>query len=136
MPRRFFKGVSGLAGFRREAHFSTWLYRMTVNMTYDFLRRRRKIVSNDGVIEQYPAKNADPQQALTDKEQALMLDEALRQVPLQYRTALILKDIEGFSYAEIAGILRCRIGTVESKIYRARQSLRQNLRRLETEAIL
>ncbi len=132
----FLKVYYGLKSFRREAHFSTWLYRMTVNMTYDFLRRRKPVVNDESAVDRLAARDADPRQALAAKERAVLLQKAMENVPLHYRSALVLKDIEGLSYEQIAKVLHCRIGTVESKIYRARQFLRQNLLRLEIEAML
>ncbi len=68
-------------------------------------------------------------------EQEAVLKEALANVPLKYKAALVLKDIEGLSYMQIAQILNCRIGTVESKIYRARQFLKEELLKRQGEIL-
>ena len=68
---------------------------------------------------------------LEEKEE--IVQAALNKVPFKFRTALVLKDIDGLSYKQISEVLECSIGTVESKIYRARMSLKQELLRLEGE---
>ena len=131
----FLKVYHGLRRFRGRSRFSTWLYRITVNMTYDFLRRRRNLFSDEDALKKSIAVGEGPGDALLRKEREGLIRGALRKVPLKYRTALVLKDIEGLSYIEIARVLRCNIGTVESRIYRARQSLREGLLNLGGGAI-
>jgi len=123
----FLKVYRSLRSFRQRCRFSTWFYRIVVNMTYDFLRRRQNFLSNEGVLKRSVASSASPRDALFRKEKEQMIQEALERVPLKFRVALVLKDIEGLSYIEIARVLRCSIGTVESKIYRARQFLKAEL---------
>jgi len=127
----FLKIYHNLKGFKRKSQFSTWLYRIIVNTVYDFLRKRKNLegVSDDSLketIATYPC----PKDVLLMKEREAIIQKALKSVPLKYRTAVVLKDIEGLSYIEISRALRCSIGTVESRIYRARQFLREELIRL------
>jgi RNA polymerase sigma-70 factor (ECF subfamily) len=124
----FLKIYRGLNSFRKRCRFSTWFYRIVVNMTYDFLRKRRNFISNEVILNRSIAGGADPREALSQKEKGRMIQDALVRVPLKFRTALVLKDVEGLSYIDIAGVLRCRIGTVESKIYRARQFLKEEFK--------
>lgn len=126
----FLKVYNNLDSFNRRCQFSTWLYRIVVNTAYDFLRRRKHIVSDNGILENSPAPYAGPKNALLAKERDALVQKALGNVPVIYRTAVVLKDIEGLSYIEISQVLRCSIGTVESRIYRARQFLKEELLKL------
>ncbi|MFA5144323.1 MAG: sigma-70 family RNA polymerase sigma factor [Candidatus Omnitrophota bacterium] len=131
----FLKVYQGLKFFKKHSQFSTWLYRITVNTTYGFLRKRGRFVRDEGAIEGGAAAGEGPRGTLLIKERAAMLRAALEKVPVKFRAAMVLKDIEGLSYSEIAKILRCSIGTVESKIYRARQFLKAELVKEGGEAI-
>jgi RNA polymerase sigma-70 factor (ECF subfamily) len=77
----------------------------------------------------------DCREKIMAKDRKSIVQKALEKVPVEYRTAVVLKDIEGLSYLEIAGVLNCAIGTVESKIYRARQFLKKELVKIEGGAI-
>jgi len=131
----FLKVYHNLKSFRKQSQFSTWLYRITVNTTYDFLRRRKNLVSDDAALEAGSIVRGIPQEALLTKERDIMVRKALKSVPIKYRTTLVLKDVEGLSYAEISKVLSCSIGTVESRIYRARQFLKAELLRFGGELI-
>lgn len=123
----FLKVYHNLASFKQRCQFSTWLYRIVVNTTTDFLRKRKNFVSNEAAIEEAPSAYDGPDEALLKKEKEALLEKALANVPLQFKAALVLKDIEGLSYTQIAQVLQCSIGTVESRIYRGRQFLRDEL---------
>ena len=131
----FLKVYRSLRSFRQRCQFSTWLYRIVVNTAYDFLRRRRNLVSDEGVLERSAAVCEGPKDALLMREREAMIQKALGSIPIKYRTAVVLKDIEGLSYIEISRVLRCSIGTVESRIYRARQFLKEELLKFGGEAI-
>lgn len=131
----FLKVYHSLKSFRKRCQFSTWLYRIVVNTTYDFLRRRKHLISDELAMEKIATSYDDPQDALLRREKEAILKKALANVPLKYRTALVLKDIEGLSYSQIAQVLGCRIGTVESRIYRARQILKEELLKYQGELI-
>jgi len=98
------------------------------------LRKRKHLVSDESAVEKESTHYEDPRDALLREEKEAILQRALSEVPLKFRTALVLKDIEGLSYDEIAQVLHCNIGTVESKIYRARQFLKKKLLKREGEA--
>lgn len=123
----FLKAYHSLKNFRKESQFSTWLYRIVVNTAYDFLRRRRRFVRDEALLEASPTALESPREALLSREKEALVQEALEDVPLKFRAALVLKEIEGLSYMEISRVLGCSIGTVESKIYRARQLLKDGL---------
>ncbi len=128
MQEVFLKAYRNLKFFRQESQFSTWLYRIVVNTTYDFLRKRKGFVRNEGILD----TNTDvdgPRDALLAKEKEIMIQDLLLSVPFKFRSALVLKDIEGLSYVEISRILCCSIGTVESRIHRARLFLKKRLLR-------
>jgi len=131
----FLKVYHGLESFNGRSRFSTWLYRITVNTTYDFLRRRRRFISDELTIEKTASGYGGPQEELLEKEKQELLKKALGNVPLKYRAALVLRDIEGLDYATIAQVLHCRLGTVESRIYRGRQILKQELFRWRGETL-
>lgn len=123
----FCRVYNSLRSFKKSSSFGTWFYRIVVNMTYDFLRKRRKIVVNDNVTENAVSDAPGPDDLLIIKERERIVNRALTAVPMKFRTALVLKDIEGLSYRTIAEVLKCSIGTVESKIYRARQFLKKEM---------
>lgn len=135
MQEVFMKVYHSLKSFKQQSQFSTWLYRIVVNTAYDCLRRRRNFVSDEGILETSAVTYEGPRDALLAREKEAMIQKALENIPLKFRVAVVLKDIEGLSYIEISRVLRCSIGTVESKIYRARQLLKRELFKLGGEAI-
>ena len=135
MQEVFMKVYHSLWSFRQRSQFSTWLYRIVVNTTYDFLRKRRNFVSNEGILEMSAVTSESPRDALLTREKEAMIQKALGNIPLKFRAALVLKDIDGLSYIEISRVLRCSIGTVESRIYRARQFLKAELLKLGGDVI-
>jgi len=117
--------------FRFESQFTTWLYRITVNRCKDYLRKMnvRRIFSpleegNEVTEFTTPTENKDVSQIVMD---------AISKLPVKLRMPLILKDIEGFSYQEIAETLKCEMGTVKSRIFRGREKLKEILQPLERE---
>ena len=126
----FLKVYHSLRSFERKSQFSTWLYRITVNMVYDFLRRRSGSLKDEEAIDKSVSPDKSPREKLAAKEKDAIIRKAIAKVPAQFRVAMVLKDIEGLSYSEIAKVLDCSIGTVESKIYRARQFLKEEIIRI------
>jgi len=117
--------------YRRELPFANWLYRIIVNLHIDELRRRPKawIDSVDdmpGLLE-LPDVNSDPSDLVLSQEIDTRLQQALNSLPKDFRTAVVLCDIEGLSYEEIAAVMQCSIGTVRSRIHRGRNQLRRFL---------
>jgi len=111
-----------LGDFRFESKFTTWLYRITVNKCRDYLRKKK--VRSIFV----PIKDSEYQ--LTTKTNHENLDiphlvrKSIEKLPDKLKVPLILRDIDGFSYKEIADKLDCEVGTVKSRIFRARESLK------------
>lgn len=132
----FIKVYQGLSHFRFESSFYTWLYRITINKTRDELRKRKvrrffSLESSENKIAKEIAERfkVEPH----DTEPAEMVAKGLQALPEKFRMPLVLKDIEGMSYEEIANVLDCRIGTVKSRLSRGRAMLRDILKPLLEE---
>lgn len=120
----FLKVYHNLKDFRNQARFSSWLYRITLNTAYDHLRKnKRKTASLDELDYSRIPDNKNSEDILAKET----LRKALDKIPFDFRSALILKEIEGLSYEEIAQTLKIRLGTVESRIFRARRMLKNLL---------
>ena len=133
----FLKAFLNLDSFRGDAAFYSWLFRIAWNGAAT-LRRKQRVrasVSLDAIREMSGVEpddispTSDPTRALQITEDQQLLRQSLNELGEDYRTALILKEIEGLSYEEIASLTDCPIGTVRSRIHRARQELRAKLDR-------
>ncbi|MBW0253803.1 MULTISPECIES: RNA polymerase sigma factor SigE [unclassified Cellulomonas] len=106
--------------------FEGWLHRITTNLFLDGARRRQRIrmdaMGEDG--DRYPATDAGPERAFEHDNLDVDIQRALDELPPEYRAAVVLCDIEGLSYEEIAVTLGIKLGTVRSRIHRARARLR------------
>lgn len=120
-----------LKSFRFQSQFSTWLYRITVNKCKDHLRkvRVRNIFAPIKDGEEDPAYIP----SMEHKDISEFVNKAISKLPEKLRLPLLLKDIEGLSYQEIAETVDCEIGTVKSRIFRAREGLRELLKPYEQE---
>ena len=120
--------------FKFQSQFTTWLYRITVNKCKDHIRkmRIRKIFSPIKDID----KDAGYNISIEESNTAELVQEAIKKLPDKLRIPLLLKDIEGFSYQEIAETVECEIGTVKSRIFRAREGLKNLLKPYEQELML
>lgn len=127
----FIKAYFSLPRFKALSEFGTWLYRIAVNHAKDYLRKNRsrlKDVSIDEVGEgRLAAANKSQDDARSEEERRRLVLAALERLPEKYRVILTLRDIEGMSYEEISRILGLSAGTVDSRLHRARQKLRQKL---------
>lgn len=136
----FIKAYRALPNFRGDSAFYTWLYRIGINTAKNYLvsMGRRPTVSTDIEIED--AENFDsggelrtmetPESALMTKEIAQTVNDTVAGLPDELRTAITLRELEGLSYEEIATIMQCPIGTVRSRIFRARETIALKLRPL------
>lgn len=118
-----------IASYRKEASFQTWCYRIATNACLDFLRKKkvRPAVSLDVLAETapLPTDGRDAPEAMAEasaRKEALAAGIAA--LPEDLRSALVLRDVQGFSYEEISAILQVPIGTTKSRISRAREKLR------------
>jgi RNA polymerase sigma-70 factor (ECF subfamily) len=136
----FIKAYRALPNFRGDSAFYTWLYRIGINTAKNYLvsMGRRPQTSND--IEVEDAENFEdgdelrtmdtPETELMTKEIAKTVQMAIESLPEDLKTAIVLREIEGLSYEEIATMMDCPIGTVRSRIFRARESIAERLRPL------
>jgi RNA polymerase sigma-70 factor, ECF subfamily len=123
-----------LKEFRGDALFSTWLYRIVTNSCLDDLRRRgrQRLTYNEnplsgdpGPLARHVVDSADlPHEVAERNETQRYVHNALGRLPDSYRTVIVLRDIQGYSYQEIAGILGASLGTIKSRLHRARQALK------------
>ncbi len=134
----FLKVFRKVNGFRLESSLKTWIYRIAVNEARNhqrwFMRHRGKEVELEpalkdhaGVQDWVPDPGRNPYEQTLDHETEALLESALEKVSPNYRAALILREMEGLSYEEIADILGISLGTVKSRILRGRESLRKRL---------
>ena len=122
----------GIDRFRQEASLSTWIYRLASNACIDLLRRRKKQGSSLSLDDEELFLDAvdsapRPQDAVEHREAQKLLQEGLSALPEEYRKVLILREIEGLSYTEIAESASLELGTVKSRISRGRVLLRNFL---------
>ena len=129
-----------LSSFRREAGFYSWLYRIGHNFAISRIRRAKiNSRSLDHLHEVAGFEPADthsesaPEYTMLQAEQIQMVQQALLEIAEEFRQPLVLKEIDGFSYDEIARIIEIPLGTVRSRIFRARQELIAKLQRHSKE---
>jgi len=130
-----------LGTFRGDAKFSTWLHPIAVRRAIDSLRKRQKwlhrflpfLAERDDAIESAPepvSTDADPRGESEKSERTERFERALAALPEKHRTVLVLREVEGLSYDEIAQTINCRPGTVMSRLFNARRLLAQKLKDL------
>lgn len=133
MQESFIKIFRHLPKFNGESKFDTWAYRIVVNTCHDFLRKNKEkynIVSFSNSEEddepqlEIEDRSPMPEEVLLHKEESSYILYCLEKVNPEHKEIIILRDIKGFSYEEIANILECSIGTVKSRISRARNKLK------------
>lgn len=128
----FLAAWRGLPSFRGEANFATWLYRLTSNAAIDYLRRQKKQRGDLSLDDEELGLDAvdtapGPQDAAEGAELRSAVSEGLRRLGEDHRQVLVLREIQGLSYEEIAEVLALDLGTVKSRISRARSALRKIL---------
>ncbi len=132
----FIRAYRALHQFRGDAQFYTWLYRIAVNTAKRFLLNLKRdptvtqssLQSNDDEDETYsrksePSTDETPESALAAQEIARAVNAALEVLPEDLKQALILREMDGLSYEEIAEVMNCPLGTVRSRIFRAREAV-------------
>lgn len=141
----FIKAYRALPQFRGDSAFYTWLYRIGINTAKNYLvtQGRRAPTSTDADVED--AETFDdgerlrdvntPESMLATKQIAQTVNLAMEALPEELRMAISLREIEGLSYDEIADVMECPIGTVRSRIFRAREAIAEKLRPLLGTAI-
>ncbi len=128
----FVQAYVKLESFERASAFYTWLYRIAVNLAISRRRRERPMASVEQVREvlgHEPPDTADPPEArLEQQERACQVRQALAAVSDEHRTILTLREMDGCSYEQIAEILALPVGTIRSRLHRARMQLREQLK--------
>lgn len=137
----FLKAYSALRRFRGDSSFSTWIYRIARNSCLDAIRTRKRsrtyslddpVDTGDGeVTRQIEGDLPSPDEVILTRERQTVINDALAELPDHHRSVLVLRDIEGFSYEEIAEVLEVKLGTVKSRLYRARSALHERLEQME-----
>ena len=134
----FIKAYRALPSFRGDSAFYTWLYRIGINTAKNHLvslgRRAPTVTSVDseeaeGIEEGDQLRDLNtPESQMMSRQLGETVNQALQELPEELRTAITLREIDGMSYEEIAQIMNCPIGTVRSRIFRAREAIAERLR--------
>jgi len=136
----FIKAYRALENFRGESAFYTWLYRIAVNTAKNYLvsrNRRPPSLDIDATSSQYSEENSQlqdhdsPENILYKDELESIISNAIKELPEDLRTALMLREFEDLSYEQISDIMDCPVGTVRSRIFRAREALEEKISKLE-----
>ncbi|MFN4245730.1 MAG: RNA polymerase sigma factor [Brevinematia bacterium] len=133
----FIKVFKNIGNFRGESQFYTWLYRIAMNISYDYKRKNRETYSLDEPLKEdeedtfekvlSDSSIEDPLSVIETEELKEKLRKFIKELPKEYQEVLVLREYEGLSYEEIAKILNCPIGTVESRLFRARKELKEKI---------
>lgn len=134
----FVRAYLSIHSFQSRASLNTWLFRIAANLCVDFSRKTKTHIQAASLSQTYddndtenqrdvPDVSFDPQRVFMNKELAKELDKALALLPEKLRSVILLYDMEGLSYEEIAAILNAPLGTVKSRIFNARTQLRDTL---------
>ncbi|MBR4110118.1 MAG: sigma-70 family RNA polymerase sigma factor [Clostridia bacterium] len=131
----FIKIYRNLKNFKEESSLYTWIYRITINVCIDELKKKKNVVyidekleTADGEMEiQLEDTAKGPEHLAEDEELKQKITNCIRKLPIDQRTMIVLRDIKGFTYMEIAEMTKINLGTVKSKINRARTALKQIL---------
>jgi len=131
----FLKAFRSLSALREEASFASWLSRITVNVCRDELRKKnkRRKISLDEMMESsgkapFSAQEADyPENFVEQKEMSEAIQRVLNSLAEEHRIILIMREVQGMSYEEMAAVLKISPGTVKSRLSRARQAFRQKI---------
>lgn len=136
----FIKAWNALGNFEAKAKFSTWLYRIAHNVVYDWNRRKKHDLAgelNDEILENHridpsaiaiPHVGGSPDDQMAMSELKTKIEAALAKISPEHREIVILKDVQGLAYKEIADVMGCTIGTVMSRLFYARQKLQTLLK--------
>jgi RNA polymerase sigma-70 factor, ECF subfamily len=132
----FLRAYRALPGFKGEAKFSSWVYRIALNLCRDWIRRqRRNPVSQmpddidvlDAIAETGPSESVED--LVARRELSAVVEEAMSHLPAEQRTAIILKEYHGMTFQEIADLQGCPLSTVKTRLYQGLSVLRRQLER-------
>lgn len=130
----FLRAFRALPGFKGEAKFSSWLYRITLNLCRDWIRRQKRtpvVLAPEGVDIVELASEQGPVESIEDlvarKQLSTTVGEAMQHLPEEQRTAIILKEYHGLTFQEIADLQGCPLSTVKTRLYQGLSVLRRQL---------
>jgi RNA polymerase sigma-70 factor (ECF subfamily) len=137
----FLRAYRGLRGFKGQAKFSSWLYRITLNLCRDWIRRERRAPLVQVPEGTDPVDLADQRAAPTEsvedlvgrREMSRAVARAMTELPEEQRTAILLKEYHGLTFQEIADMLDCPLSTVKTRLYQGLTMLRRRLERRQAE---
>ncbi|MBR0129598.1 MAG: sigma-70 family RNA polymerase sigma factor [Neisseriaceae bacterium] len=137
------KAYKALPDFNHDSAFFSWLYRIAINTANSHFRAKSKQDTlslselsntddddNDDFIDSRLTDTANPENIVVSQELAQTIEKAMQELPEKLRQAIVLREIDGLSYEEIAKIANCPVGTVRSRIYNAREAIAQKIRPL------
>ena len=139
----FIKAYRALDKFRGDSAFYTWLYRIASNAAKNHLVAKGRRPGADATIEDAEgfeqadliSESSTPEAVLMSEELAQVVTEAMDALPEELRAALTLREFEGLSYDDIAAVLECPVGTVRSRIFRAREAIDERVREQTSEEL-
>jgi len=140
----FIRAFRALGSFRNEADFGTWLHRITVNVWLNFRRKNSRVQpvsldepyrgeDGDEIRREVAAVDGDPLQTLEELEFRSLIHQALDSLSEEHRAVLVLREIEGYSYEDVSRMLDCSLGTVKSRLSRAREIMKRKMTDLARE---
>ena len=137
----FLRAYRGLKGFKGEAKFSSWLYRITLNLCRDWIRKERRAPlvqvpeGTDAVdlADQRVAPSESVEELVARREMSDAVAKAMAELPEEQRTAIMLKEYHGLTFQEIADQLDCPLSTVKTRLYQGLSVLRRRLERRQSE---
>ncbi len=134
----FVQAFRNIRSFRQEADFGTWLHRIAINLWINYCRKNKKaivlsldeplLMGDSELSRELAATQDSPLQVLERAELEDLLKRALDRIHPDYKTALVLREMEGYSYEEIASLVGCSLGTVKSRLNRGRKALLKELK--------
>ncbi len=137
----FLRAFRALKGFKGEAKFSSWLYRITLNLCRDWIRRERRTpiaAVPDGtdpidLAESLPSQDESVEDLVARREMSKAVARAMAELPEEQRAAIVLKEYHGLTFQEIADTLNCPLSTVKTRLYQGLSVLRRRLERRQLE---
>jgi RNA polymerase sigma-70 factor, ECF subfamily len=134
----FLRAFRALPGFRGQAKFSSWLYRIALNLCRDWMRRERRaptVQAPEGIDLLDLAAATEPSESIEDlvarKDLARAVERVMARLPEEQRTAIILKEFHGLTFREIADLVGCPLSTVKTRLYQGLTVLRRELAKMD-----
>lgn len=137
----FVKAYYNLSGFRNEANFGTWLHRIAVNQWLNFKRKKgifasvsldEPIHTGEGeMMREVAADIPSPEEAYEKEETRRLVHQAMQKISPEHKMVLVLREFNELSYEDLAAVLDCSLGTVKSRLNRARQALKEEIEKLD-----